>query len=85
MGALLAARPGRNVQHVTLRRLPHCVVAMTFVTAPGLRAAEDTARSAWMDWLTCEVLDSWRLVECGGDLMLGVSAAGEESEPPYGW
>ncbi|MCP3771077.1 hypothetical protein [Streptomyces sp. MAR25Y5] len=85
LAALLSARPARDVQHVTLRRLPRHVVAMTFVVASGLLAAENAARSAWNAWLTCGDVESWRLVECGGDLMLGVAAARDERETPSGW
>ncbi|MEU2391446.1 hypothetical protein [Streptomyces sp. NPDC007369] len=85
LAALLSARPVPDVQHVTLRRLPQQVVAMTFVAASCLLAAEDAARSAWTAWLTCEDMKSWRLVECGGDLMLGVAAVRDEREPPSGW
>lgn len=85
LASLLSARPARDVQHVTLRRLPQHVVAMTFMVASGLLAAESAARSAWTTWLTCEDVKSWRLVECGADLMLGVAAARDEREAPSGW
>ncbi|MFC8585542.1 hypothetical protein ACFUGD_13485 [Streptomyces sp. NPDC057217] len=85
LAALLSARPGRGVEHVTLRRLPWFVVAMTFVTAPHLLAAEEVARAAWTCWLESEVLRSWRLVECAGDLLLGVAAAGDEEGTAAGW
>ncbi|MET9666778.1 hypothetical protein ABZY19_15540 [Streptomyces sp. NPDC006475] len=76
-----ADRIGRNpqpgIEHVSLVPRPPHIVAMTFVAAGDLRAAEQLALSAWTFWLTETRFAHWRLICCAADLPLGVWAAEE--------
>lgn len=67
--------PQSGIAHVSPVAVPPYVVAMTFVMAGSLLAAEERARSAWACWLGDGRLPGWRLLSCEGDLRLGVWAA----------
>ncbi|MGW6912667.1 hypothetical protein ACWGB8_02410 [Kitasatospora sp. NPDC054939] len=67
--------PRCGIAHVSLVSVPPHLVAMTFVTAADLLAAEELAGEAWRSWLRGERFTGWRLLSCEGDLQLGVWAA----------
>ncbi|MEU9000914.1 hypothetical protein [Streptomyces sp. NPDC048551] len=73
----LVADPQPGIAHVSLVPLASQVVAMTFVVAADLRAAERLAAAAWEAWLGRDWSAGWKMSSYGADLMLGVWAAAE--------
>ncbi|MET8516363.1 hypothetical protein [Streptomyces sp. NPDC005077] len=77
IGDKLLGDPQPGVVHVTLVTLSSQVVAMTFVVAADLEAAERLAAAAWDAWLDREWCAGWKVSSYGADLLLGVWAAAE--------
>ncbi len=77
IGDRLLGDPQPGVAHVSLVPLSSQVVAMTFVVAADLGAAERLAAAAWDAWLDREWSAGWKVSSYGADLLLGVSAAAE--------
>jgi hypothetical protein len=77
IGDRLLDDPQPGVAHVSLVPLSSQIVAMTFVVAAGLGAAELLAAAAWDAWLDHECFAGWEVSSCGADLLLCVSAVTE--------
>ncbi|KJY32171.1 hypothetical protein VR44_16450 [Streptomyces katrae] len=77
IGERILVDPQPGIAHVSLVPLSSQVVAMTFVVAADLGAAERLAAEAWDTWLGREWSADWKMSSCGADLLLGVWAAAE--------
>lgn len=84
-GDLIRDDPQPGVAHVSFVAVPPYVVAMTFVMATDLLAAERIAASAWETWLTRAWGRSWQVISCTADLLLGVWAVNEPPAPETDW